>query len=75
MSLSFAISWLAACAAAAGFGTVRGIVHDPDHRPVDAASITLRSVTSDYAQTARTGSGGDFLFAAAPIGRYVLEVA
>lgn len=42
------------------FGTVRGIVHDPDHRPVAAAEVLLQAVASDYKQTGRTGTSGEF---------------
>ena len=28
---------------AAVFGTIRGVVHDPDHRPVQRAQVVLKS--------------------------------
>ena len=64
----------AALVMASIFGTVRGIVHDPEHRPVAGATITLRSSSSDWSQTATTNSDGDFIFSAVPLGDYVITV-
>jgi hypothetical protein len=36
------------CLYAAVFGSLRGIVHDPDHRPVAGAHIIIQSTTSDF---------------------------
>ena len=44
------------------FGNVRGIVHDPDHRPVAQVNITLRALASDYTRTGATDSDGAFEF-------------
>jgi TonB dependent receptor/Carboxypeptidase regulatory-like domain/TonB-dependent Receptor Plug Domain len=59
---------------AAIFGRVQGIVHDPQHLPVAGASVTLRSVTSDYSQTASANNNGEFSFTAVPIGDYKIIV-
>jgi hypothetical protein len=56
------------------FGTVRGIVHDPQHRPVVDASLTLKSANSDWSETANTDRDGAFLFATVPLGDYVVTV-
>ena len=40
------------------FGAVRGVVHDPQHRPIDGASIRLKSAASDWTQTAQTDQDG-----------------
>jgi outer membrane cobalamin receptor len=52
------------------FGTVRGIVHDPQHRPVQDVTVTLKAKTSGYAQTAETDANGEFHFDAVPLGEY-----
>jgi outer membrane cobalamin receptor len=52
------------------FGTVRGIVHDPQHRPVQDVTVTLKSKTSSYVQTAQTDANGEFHFDAVPLGEY-----
>src|SRR5713101_6128017 len=56
------------------FGTVRGIAHDPDHRPVPDANVSVRSVSSEYQQTGKTDSNGEFQFAAVPLGEYQISV-
>ena len=56
------------------FGTVRGIAHDPDHRPVPDANVSLRAVLSAYNQIGKTDSNGEFQFAAVPLGEYHVSV-
>lgn len=56
------------------FGSVRGIVHDAQHRPVENAIVTLRSTTSDWATTSNTDSSGQFIFNAVALGEYTLTV-
>jgi len=57
------------------FGTVRGVAHDAQHRPIAGASVKLKSATSDWTQTAETDGEGAFLFTAVPLGDYVVTVA
>src|SRR5467141_4023040 len=52
------------------FATVRGIVHDPQHRPVQDITVTLKSKTSSYVQTTQTDANGEFHFDAVPLGEY-----
>ena len=66
---------LAAAASATVFGTVRGIVHDPQHRPIPDSEVTLKAKASDYAQTTRTDENGEFHFDAVPLGKYVVTVS
>ncbi|MGD1209751.1 MAG: TonB-dependent receptor [Candidatus Acidiferrales bacterium] len=54
------------------FGTVRGIVHDPQHRPVAGAAVKLVSANSDWSRETQTNSDGEFAFAAVPLGDYVV---
>jgi len=56
------------------FGSVRGIVHDPQHRPVENAMVMLRSKNSDWATTANTDSAGEFIFNAVDLGDYTVTV-
>src|SRR6202035_2425049 len=56
------------------FGSVRGIVHDAQHRPVENAIVTLRSTTSDWATTTNTDSSGQFIFNAVALGEYTVTV-
>ena len=57
------------------FGTVRGIVHDPQHRPVADATVTLEAKTSSYSQTMQTDAEGQFHFDAVPVGEYSVTVS
>lgn len=57
------------------FGRVQGIVHDPQHRPVSGAVVTLRAARSQATQTAMTGPNGDFLFPAVSLGDYTVTVS
>src|SRR5580698_8244971 len=56
------------------FGTVRGIVHDPQHRPVTNAQVTLQARKSAYTQTVQTDDEGQFHFDAVPLGEYSVKV-
>lgn len=73
---SFAASlFVAFTSFATVFGTVRGIVHDPQHRPVSDIKIILKARASDYAQTAQTDSAGQFHFDAVPLGEYEVAIS
>ena len=56
------------------FSTVRGIVHDPSHRPVSNAEVTLRAKASEYSQSTSTKDDGSFEFPAVPAGEYTVDV-
>ena len=57
------------------FSTVRGIVHDPSHRPISGAEVRLRAKESEYTQVAHTNNEGAFEFPAVPAGEYIVEIA
>src|SRR5712664_1016900 len=75
LKLLAALLFLSVPTLATIFGTVRGIVHDPQHRPVADATVTLKAKTSDYAQTAQTDAEGGFHFDAVPLGEYSVTVS
>ena len=56
------------------FGTVRGIVHDPQHRPVQDAAVDLKAQHSDWTQHQKTNADGEFDFSAVPLGEYTVTV-
>ncbi|HEU5451378.1 MAG TPA: TonB-dependent receptor, partial [Terriglobales bacterium] len=68
------LSLAASFAVAAIFGTVHGLVHDPQHKPIVGAQVTISSANSQWAQTATTNDVGTFQFNAVPIGDYEIEV-
>jgi hypothetical protein len=65
---------MAATALATVFATVRGIVHDPQHRPIADAEVVLKAEHSEYTQTARTTPEGEFHFDSIPVGEYRITV-
>jgi hypothetical protein len=73
---------LAACAMTIGpapaqaeiFGTVHGIVHDPQHRPIQDAMVDLKAQRSDWVQHQKTNGDGEFEFGAVPLGEYTVTV-
>src|SRR5579863_4125389 len=76
VSQAFAILLLfGATALATVFGTVRGIVHDPQHRPIAAGEVVLKAKASDYQQKTETDVNGDFHFDAVPLGEYTVTVS
>jgi len=56
------------------FGNVRGIVHDPQHHPIDGAEVTLQAAGSGYKRNAKTSGSGEFYFDAVPLGQYTITV-
>jgi outer membrane receptor for ferrienterochelin and colicin len=56
------------------FGSVRGVVHDPQHRPVENAMVMLRSKTSDWSTTANTDASGQFIFNGVALGEYTVTI-
>jgi len=56
------------------FGTVHGIVHDPQHRPVQGADVDLKAKLSDWMQHGKTNGDGEFDFGAVPLGEYTVTV-
>ena len=56
------------------FGNVRGIVHDPQHRPIPNAEVVLQAGSSSWSKTADTNPDGEFEFSAVPAGAYTLSV-
>ncbi len=56
------------------FSTVRGVVHDPNHRPIAGAEVILQANHSEYVQKASTTGDGEFEFAAVPAGEYTVRV-
>ena len=68
---------LLACSMAAHasiFGTVKGLVHDPQHRPIAGAEVTLKSTGSEWQKTVNSDHEGGFEFSAVPIGEYQITV-
>lgn len=56
------------------FGAVHGIVHDPQHRPIQDATVDLKAQHSDWVQHQKTNGDGEFEFSAVPLGEYTVTV-
>ena len=57
------------------YGAVRGVVHDPQHRPVQDAMVMLKAKSSDWAKSVTTDANGEFQINAVPLGEYSVSVA
>jgi hypothetical protein len=57
------------------YGAVRGIVHDPQHRPIQNAMDMLKSKSSDRSTSVTTNETGEFQINAIPLGDYTISVA
>ncbi len=66
---------LGTAASATIFGSLRGMVHDPQHRPVEGTMVMMRAKHADWAQTTTTDGNGQFRFNAVPLGEYTISVA
>ena len=54
---------------------MHGVVHDPEHRPVAGAKVTLQAADSEFVLHATTSADGEFELPQAPIGVYRMTVA
>jgi outer membrane receptor protein involved in Fe transport len=61
-------------AAASILGSVRGLIHDPQHRPVSGVTVKLRAAGSGFEQTVNSNDAGEFVFDKVPIGEYTVDV-
>src|SRR5262250_284579 len=72
---SILLAGLGVPACAAIFGAVQGIVHDPDHRPLKGAQVTIKDVNSDWSQTTTTDDNGEYRFQSVPAGNYTVSAS
>src|ERR1700731_2464892 len=57
------------------FGSVRGVVHDSQHRPILDVQISLQAKDSAFTLTTQTDVNGDFHFDAVPVAEYVITAS
>jgi outer membrane cobalamin receptor len=65
---------IAVTASATIFGSVRGLIHDPQHRPVQGAQVTLTARNSAWTKSTTSDDSGEFHFEAVPLGEYKVRV-
>ena len=70
-----ALLLLAPAAFANVYGAVRGVVHDPQHRPIQDAMVMLKAKSSEWAKSVTTDANGEFQLNAVPLGEYSVSVA
>ncbi len=72
----FAVTLLACVPAARAtiFGSVRGVVHDPQHRPIADSNVKLQSATSDFSRATKSDQNGEFAFNPVAVGDYIITV-
>src|SRR6476646_3712521 len=73
-ALAGCVLLLGTLASATIFGTVQGLIHDPQHRPVQGAQVTVRAVSSNWSKSTQSDGGGEFRFDAVPVGEYNVTV-
>jgi len=56
------------------FGTVKAIVHDPQHRPVQGAKVEVQSQTSAFKTSGTTGEDGIATVLNVPVGEYNVKI-
>ena len=56
------------------YGAIRGVVHDPEHRPIQNAMVMLKAKSSDWAKSVTTNADGEFQLNAVPLGDYSVIV-
>src|SRR5262245_53060927 len=56
------------------FGTVKAIVHDPQHRPVQGAQVEVQSRTSAFKTSAITNEAGIATVLNVPVGEYEVRI-
>lgn len=57
------------------YGGIRGVVHDPQHRPIQGTMVMLKAKSSDWGKSVTTDATGEFQFNAVPLGEYSVSVA
>lgn len=72
---SILIILIALAAFGAVVGTVRGVIHDPQHRPVSDAMVMIKAKHSEWSSTVNSDANGNFTFQGVPVGEYVVTVA
>ncbi len=73
--LAFALLLTTPAAFANIYGAVRGVVHDPQHRPIENTMVMLKAKSSDWSKSVTTDATGEFQFNAVPLGDYSVSVA
>jgi len=66
--------FLTLAASAEVVSSVHGVIHDPQHRPVQNAMVMIKAKNSDWASTVNSDASGNFVFSVVPLGEYLVTV-
>ncbi len=67
--------WLILPVLAADTGSLRGVVHDPQHRPLPGAQIAIHGTGSTFARTLVSDANGEFQVDGMDAGTYTIRVS
>ena len=56
------------------FGSITGLIHDPEHRPVQGAKVTIWANTTKWTATTTSDTSGQFRFDNVALGSYTVQV-
>src|SRR5438445_2989456 len=56
------------------FGSISGLIHDPQHRPVAGAKVMMWADNSTWSQVVISDDSGQFRFDGVPLGKYYVKV-
>ncbi len=62
-------------ALAQGSGALRGVVHDPQHRPIDNAQLSIRAIGQNFSMVIKSDPSGEFQVENIPDGSYSITVS
>jgi hypothetical protein len=65
---------LSASLSATIFSSITGLIHDPQHRPVQGAQVRVQAENSTWSQTVASDGSGQFRFDNLPLGSYTITV-
>jgi len=56
------------------FGSITGLIHDPQHRPVQGAKVTIWANSSKWSQSTISDASGEFRFDNVALGAYTVQI-
>src|SRR5207237_3697173 len=56
------------------FGSIAGLIHDPQHRPVQGAKVTIWANSSKWSQSTISDASGEFRFDNVALGAYTVQI-
>jgi hypothetical protein len=74
LALLGGIFLLSASLSASIFSSITGLIHDPQHRPVQGAKVTIWASSSQWTQTTTSDASGEFRFDNVVLGIYTVQV-